>query len=349
MKMRHVLLGKLSLLATLVLMSCAAPSAAPPTPSASSSSPPTPVATPKPAPKAENINYAIPSKALAYAAEMFGAQEGIYKEEGLNVSLTLVKSNVAVPAMIAGEIEYVGSIGSSIRGAVIGAPIKGIMFGVTKPSFYLVAKPDNTSVKDLKGKVMGASTPTSSSAFILKDLLRYYGVDPDKETRFVNVGDTGQRLASLEAGAIDATLLTPPFDSLAKKRGYKILAWAGEVGDTPESGLATTDKNIKDKADQVKRTIKATLKSIKAFKENKSKALEFIMKDFNLDRETAEDAHATIAKCYTDDGSASDKAINYLVDQAKTEANIKGDVPVSRAVNFTLLKEVWKEMGLSKQ
>ena len=46
------------------------------------------------------------------------------------------------------------------------------------------------------------------------------------------------------------------------------------------------------------------------------------------------------------DGGIPDDGLKLLIDQAKRDAKITRDVPLSEVADFTLLREVQKELGL---
>jgi hypothetical protein len=71
----------------------------------------------------------------------------------------------------------------------------------------------------------------------------------------------GIPLCRYEAGTNGATLGSPPTDFLGKKFGFVVLARAHELFSFPVSGLIASVKKIKERPDEIKRVIKAGIKS----------------------------------------------------------------------------------------
>ena len=67
----------------------------------------------------------------------------------------------------------------------------------------------------------------------------------------------------MKAGTIDAGVLSPPFNAMAKQLGYRTLAYFGDYVEQSLSGLGTSDKLIRERPELVKRMLNATLKSLR--------------------------------------------------------------------------------------
>ena len=117
------------------------------------------------------------------------------------------------------------------------------------------------SIHELRGKTVGISTFGGVSIFAARVMAKHFGLDPDKDMKFVAVGAVEARFIRLTQGLIDAAILAPPLDSEAKKRGFNILAKAEDILIFPETGLVAGVKKIQDKPDEIKRVIKAGIKA----------------------------------------------------------------------------------------
>jgi GAF domain-containing protein len=87
----------------------------------------------------------------------------------------------------------------------------------------------------LKGQVIGSGT-FGSTYYVTREVLRTSGLDPDKDIKWLPVGQTPERLQLLSKGLIAATPLSPPDSILAKKMGFKELVRSSPLVElTPES------------------------------------------------------------------------------------------------------------------
>ena len=143
--------------------------------------------------------------------QLFIAREkNFFREEGIEPLLVRTSANTAIAAGIAGELDALGSIGSAVRAIQRGAPLRVLAVDLRRPIFWLVARPEYRSVKDLKGKVLGIATINGSQHTVAKKMLSLGGIDSDKDLTFVQVGDESAQLQALVGNSIQVSALTPP-------------------------------------------------------------------------------------------------------------------------------------------
>ena len=106
----------------------------------------------------ERVRVAMPSKALTFLNFYVGDKFGLYRAEGLEVSLEVLKSDIGVAALVSGEMDYISAIGTAMRAAAAGAPLKATMFTMDKVIFFLMARPEIKTIQDLRGGKSIATT-----------------------------------------------------------------------------------------------------------------------------------------------------------------------------------------------
>src|SRR5215467_12609813 len=77
---------------------------------------------------AQKVRIAMPAKSMTFLNFYVGDKFGIYKADGLDVSLEVIKTEVGISGMVTGELDYTSAIGSAMRAAATGVPIKAAMF-----------------------------------------------------------------------------------------------------------------------------------------------------------------------------------------------------------------------------
>ncbi|HYZ16872.1 MAG TPA: ABC transporter substrate-binding protein, partial [Candidatus Acidoferrum sp.] len=100
--------------------------------------------------------------------------------------------------------------------------------GVDDGMLRLVARPGISTIAELRGKTLAVDAMSTGYAFALRELLAKAGLT-DADVTYVAKGGTQQRAEQLMAGAVDATLVTPPFDVQANAKGFRTLARATDV------------------------------------------------------------------------------------------------------------------------
>src|ERR1051326_8467636 len=120
--------------------------------------------------------------------------------------------------------------------------------------YELVVAKDIRKFEDLKGKKLGIARFGGSADFLARWALEKYGMKPGKDVVILQTGGNPERLAALEQGAIQATLLEQSFAYNAHKEGLKTLLDYSTVGlDYQHSGIGATESYIDKNHDQIGR------------------------------------------------------------------------------------------------
>jgi ABC-type nitrate/sulfonate/bicarbonate transport system substrate-binding protein len=122
---------------------------------------------------------------------------------------------------------------------------------------------------------------------VAEGILRHYGMVPGKDVNVLPSGDDQGRLAALDVGRIDAAVGIPPLDIVAARKGYKILARAGDYLKLPQNGIIVTDKKLETSPDQVKRVIKGTIEALQFIRNQKEEAMEILARWSRVDMDMA--------------------------------------------------------------
>jgi ABC-type nitrate/sulfonate/bicarbonate transport system substrate-binding protein len=99
---------------------------------------------------------------------------------------------------------------------------------LVRPPFIMNAAKDIDSWDELKGKKIGVSSPTDSTAVVTKEAVTALGFQDD-DVELVSSGGTGARYAAMEGGAIDASLLLPPVNFTAEEGGFSRVGYLPEI------------------------------------------------------------------------------------------------------------------------
>lgn len=296
----------------------------------------------------ERIRLANPSsQTMSFLPFELGIKKGFYRTEGIELEILLMKSALGIAAIRSGDIEFAGSAGDSIRAAAAGMPIKLVFVNVDRLPTILVSKPEIKDVKGLKGKVIGTGSVGTSQWLATREVLKHFGLDPDKDLTLISVG-AGMLMPALLAGSVDAVVEAPPKSILAKRKGYRELARVADFVIVPSIGLATTERRIKERPTLVKKMVRATLKGMIFAKENKMDAMEHMVKEWGIDRDLVKETYEIGVSTYTKNGVVSDRGILTHIDLLRlTGARIEKDINISQIVDFSLLKDVHRELGLN--
>jgi len=284
------------------------------------------------APGASSISFPLAQK------------KGFLKEEGFEAEIVRMTSTVQVAALVSGEADYIMGM-SAIRGAIQGLPLRVIASYIQGSPQTLVARGDLKSVRELKGKTVAIGTPGGSPDRHARLMVKHFGLEPDKDVKFLPAGLTEGRLARLQQGLIDATVVPVPLDLQARKLGLNVLARAYETFTYPEGGLITTTMKIRGKPDEVKRVIRAGIKASRYVRTNRDGTIQFLMEWQKIDREIATGTYEYLSKAINDDGSLSEEGFRLLIEEVKELAKVSREVALSDLADLSILTLAQKELG----
>jgi NitT/TauT family transport system substrate-binding protein len=294
---------------------------------------------------ADKVRIAVSNFNVTFLPAAVAANKGFFRDEGLEVEIVRVSAPVAVNALLSGDIDYTMIFGSSVRAALHGLPVKVLACFIDALAFALIAQPEISSAKELRGKVLGVSTFGSTSDVAARIMLRHYGIDPEKQLKILGLGRDSALLAALKERLIDVAIASPPADAEAKRMGFNILGRAHEVFRYPAIGLATTDKKISERPEEAKKTLKALIRANRYMRADRAGAIQ-VLKDWSkVDQDSAIAAYDGSAAVFnTTDGTIPEEGLRLAIEQAKKELKLTRDVSIAEIWNPSILRSAQKEL-----
>lgn len=149
---------------------------------------------------------------------------GYFKRYGLDVTIVHIQGGAkAMAALAGGDVPLSLTAGSDVVTAHSrGVPVTLIAGLINKFPFDFVVAKNITNPAQLKGGKGAISGFGGSSHFAVLYALEKLGVNPQDVT-LLQVGDETSRLAALQSGQIQFTVLTAGLDLVAFDMGYKPL------------------------------------------------------------------------------------------------------------------------------
>lgn len=272
-------------------------------------------------------------------------KKGFFREEGLEAEVIRMSSTVAAAALASGEADY--AIGmSALRGAIQGLPLKVVASYIQGSTQTLVARSDIKTVSELKGRTITIGTPGGSPDRHARLMIKHFGLEPERDVKFASGGLTEGRLARLQQGLIDATVVPVPLDLQAKKLGLNVLARAYEIFTYPEGGLVTTTMKIKGKPDEVKRVIRAGIKASRYIKANRDATIQFLMDWQRIDKDIASSTYDYLSKATNESGSLPEDGFRLMIEEIKELAKVTREIRMADVADLSILTVAQKELGI---
>ena len=146
-------------------------------------------------------------------------EAGLFKKYGLDAEIIFFRGGqTATQALVAGDPPIV-NIGTVVQAGLQGHDVVLIASSENAYNYSVVARPGITKIEQLKGKRLGVSGFGSASHNASLILFKKFNLEPNKDVTLVVAGPTTDRLTAVEAGRIDATVLTASELPRARKQG----------------------------------------------------------------------------------------------------------------------------------
>ena len=227
---------------------------------------------------------AASSKVLGYAPLWVAAGKGFFQREGLDAEVSAIRGTAPTMQALVSDSIYVALAAND---GVIGLAEKGLGVAMiaagAKTTHMIMGGKKYKTYEDLRGAIIGSSTLTSGTAFLLRRVLKTKGLEYPKDYKLVNVGGSGPAFTALSTGNIAAAILAVPISFKAQQMGFNLI---GKVTDVFPNYLLSTFSVRREWAEahreEVVRFLRALLKARAWLDENKQEAAEFLAKDLDM-------------------------------------------------------------------
>ena len=293
----------------------------------------------------EKIRITYGNNSFSFLVPFIAKDRGFYLKHGFNAELVQVRPNVAIAALVSGDADFAEVLGSAVRSAARGIPVRAVSTSIRAPLFSLAVHPEIKSVKEMKGKTLGVASAGGTNQVSARLLFQHYGIDADREMKMLALGEEKFMAQALRVRHVDAVMVAPPFSILLKREGFPLIAHATQVLRIPSTGLSATLDKIRLHRSQVKRVLKAEIEALRYLRDNPSGSVEVIRKRFALDESTARESYSFIVEAFSQDGRIPADGIENLLELERRAGTIAKTIAPDQVVDFSLGDEVLKEMA----
>ncbi|MBM4264071.1 MAG: ABC transporter substrate-binding protein [Deltaproteobacteria bacterium] len=270
---------------------------------------------------------------------------GIFRRHGLDAEVIFFRGGqMATQALVAGDPPIV-NIGTVVQAGLQGHDVVLIASSESSYNYSVVAKPGMSRVEQLKGKRLGVSGFGSASHNAALILLKRFSLEPTKDVALVVAGPTMERLAAVDTGRIDATILTPSETPRARRQGLVEVFDMLELGiEVQGNGFATSRGFIKSQRATALSALRSYVEAIHFIGKNKEESRRIAAKYMRTNEPDVLDAtYEWFVKRVSKRPYPTLKGIQYLLDEvAPTIAQAKNAKP-EQFVDLSLLQQLEKD------
>jgi NitT/TauT family transport system substrate-binding protein len=276
---------------------------------------------------------------------LIAKEKGFYRDEGLETEIILVSSGIANQALISGSVDFSTQAGTALPAVLRGAPIRFLFFAYQRPVYSVYSRRQISEIKDLRGKKVGVSNIGSSSDFLLREVLKRYGLDGGRDVAILATGTNPTRYAALETGSVDATMLLPPFTFQADEAGFRELAsFVKEDIITLASAVGVREDQLKSDPILVQKFLRATVKGFLYVRENRAGTIPFYSRTLKIREDLASKMYDVMVAAMTPDGTLREDVQKKAVEQTAKILGLKDTPLMGKVFDFSLTRKIRGEL-----
>jgi ABC-type nitrate/sulfonate/bicarbonate transport system substrate-binding protein len=265
---------------------------------------------------------------------------GVLKQNQLDVEVIFIAGGtLSMQALIGKSLDFLCTGGTPYITAYLeGAQTKMIGGVNNKLPYGFVSLANIKTPAQLRGKRIGISRFGSTDDFAVKLALSQFGLTP-KDVSITQVGSAATRLTALQAGSIDAAVLTLGLVQIGQKSGLNLLLDFIEKDiDYQQVAIIARDDLLKTSPELVRRFMKAYLDSVRFYKTQKEVAIRETMKRLRTnDRAIAEFDYNQRVRALPDDGKPSIKGMQLALDDIAKDNPKARNLTVQQLIDVSFL------------
>jgi NitT/TauT family transport system substrate-binding protein len=275
-----------------------------------------------------SLKVGISAPVLAFAPLYIAKEKGYWEDENLDVELMTFKSGTENQQALLGDAIDIGAGGYTEPINLTAQGVQTVVFATVQGAlpYRLMTKSDIASMADLKGKTLGVRKIGSLSDQITRIALNKEGVDPNS-VKYQQAGGSPSRLAALQSGAIDGTILDSPSYQLAEKAGFKMLLNVAEqLKGFPYEVLYAKKDKIEQNKDVFTRFMKGYAKAAAYATDpaNEEEVLKIVADATGQKTEDLKFAYDDTIKDFPKDGAINKDGLQQALEGTQKFADVKG-------------------------
>ncbi len=293
----------------------------------------------------ETISLAIPTKTFQNVVYPIAIDRGYMKEEGIDLKLVFIEPVPSVQALLAGSVQFTAAGASGLIAlGKASAPVKVIVALNDRVHQWILSRPNITTPKELKGKKIATTGVAAIATFMLKQILAKHGLDRNKDVIYLDVGANNQ-LTSLISGVADAAVLSPEQRYAGLDAGMRELFYYGNEIKNSWGILATSDRIIKEQPKLVAGFVRATVKALRLFRQDREGSITAVVKFSGVDKQLAPRVYDDLIGTFTRNGAVDDETQKNDLAIIRQVTDVTADIANSRAYDFSFALDADRQLN----
>jgi len=287
----------------------------------------------------------IPAITPAATAFAVARDRGYYRQEGLDAQLIVMPSALGTQALLGGNVKFSTAGGAGLLPILRGAPIRFMFTTFNRPMFWLYSRSDIRSVENLKGKKVGVSSLGSGPDSLLREMLKKHGLDGGRDVVILPVGSGTARFFALQAGTVDAAMLSIPANLMAQDAGFReLVSFIDQEWIELQGTINITDQLLASDPTLVEKFIRATLKGFIHFRDLRSQTIGILTRFLRVKDDAAAKIYELMRPSLTQDGIVSEEIQRKSLEHVIDRVGLKEPPRLDKIFDYSLAVKVRNEL-----
>jgi ABC-type nitrate/sulfonate/bicarbonate transport system substrate-binding protein len=287
----------------------------------------------------------IPAITPAATAFAVARDRGYYRQEGLDAQLIVMPSALGTQALLGGNVKFSTAGGAGLLPILRGAPIRFMFTTFNRPMFWLYARSDIRSVENLKGKKVGVSSLGSGPDSLLREILKKHGLDGGRDVVILPVGSGTARFFALQAGTVDAAMLSIPANLMAQDAGFReLVSFIDQEWIELQGTINVTDQLLASDPTLVEKFIRATLKGFIHFRDLRSQTIGILIRFLRVKEDAAAKIYELMRPSLTQDGIVSEEIQRKSLEHVIDRVGLKESPRLDKIFDYSMAVKVRNEL-----
>jgi NitT/TauT family transport system substrate-binding protein len=295
--------------------------------------------------EARTVHVAVPTLSMVVIAFTAAKEKGYYRDEGLDVDLVVMRDTLGISAVIGGNADFATMSGAGLTAIIGGVPLRFAFSTFYRPMFWIYAKPEFQDIKALKGKKVGVTGLGSGPDNLLRETLKRNGLEGGRDVIILALGLPSTVAAALRSGAVDAAMISPPFNFTVKEAGFReIVSFLKEDSVELQGSVLMHEKLFQSDPALVEKFVRGSAKGLRYARENRSGTIPILLRYMKIKEDLAGQYYDLVRPIMTTDGTVSPELQKKYLDQALKILTPKESPSVEKVFNYSLTRKINAEL-----
>jgi NitT/TauT family transport system substrate-binding protein len=282
----------------------------------------------------------ISDSANASPAYWVAKEKGIFKKHGLDIELIYISGSTrGIQSLIAGEVAFVGGVGTSaVNGKLAGGDVAIVDSLTNTLPYYIIGKPEINSAEDIRGRSAAIHIPGTAADFALRLALKQLKLTLN-DIKAVTIGTGTARVLAVTSGQLDFTVGQEAERIKGEQGGLKVILDMAKLKIPFQlTCTVTSRKMIRENPEVVTHVVRAMAETVHYYKQNQPEVIKVLQKyTRGQDRAVLEKAYAAYRDLLVDDTYPTMEGLRNILE---IQAEIDPKAAKAKAEDFVDLRFV---------